>query len=239
MYNIRVKVKLTERGCNLLGTETYECTMKISDQSLAEKLQPSNHNYIGALVALRALFVEQIMPTGMFIIESFEANVIDYTVTAGEWMYAKVQLNPSTAIKIPYEVYFNETDGDGSKTFHLRPIEKYNYCAIDEDLSNSSYTNKYLRTSDRISRRKFSSYDFKEINGSSKMDITVYPMPDADCCDIKDSIKWSNAYDNAVAKIQELVDNPEILAHMSQRQLKSFVEMIDTVTSDAYDDFGQ
>lgn len=239
MYNIRVKVKLTERGSNLLGVETYECTMKISDQRLAEKLQPSNPNYISALVELRALFVEQVMPTGMFIIESFEANVIDYTVTEGEWMYAKVQLNPSTAIKIPCEVYFNETDGDGSETFHLRPIEKYNYCAIDEELSNSSYTNKSLRTSDRISRRKFSTCNFKEINGSSKMDITVYPMPDADCCDIKDSIKWSKAYDNAVAKVQELIDNPKILANMNQRQLKSFVEMINTVTSDDYDDFGQ
>ena len=232
MYNIRVKVKLTERGRNLLGTETYECTMKISDQSLAEKLCPSNPNYIGALAALRALFIEQIMPAGMFI-------VIDYTVTEGEWMYAKVQLNPSTSIKIPCEVYFNETDGDGSETFHLRPIEKYNYCAIDEELSNGSYTNKSLRTSDRISRRKFSTCSFKEINGSSKMDITVCPMSDADCCDIKDVLKWSKAYDNAVAKVQELIDNPEILANMNQRQLKSFVEMINTVTSDENDDFGQ
>ena len=239
MYNVRVKVKLTDQGRNLLSTENYECTMKISDKSLAEKLRPSNPNYIGAIAALRTLFIDQIMPMALFIRESFEANVIDYTITAGEWMYAEVQINPSTAIKIPYEVYFNEDDGDGSKTFHLRPIEKYNYCAIDEELSNSSYTNKSLRTAGRISRRKFSSYDFKEIHGSSKMNITVYPMSDADCCDIKDIIKWSKAYDNAVAKVQELIDNPEILAHMNQRQLKSFVEMINTVTSDDYDDFGQ
>lgn len=239
MYNIRVKVNLTERGRNLLSTDHYECTMKISDQNLAEKLRPSNPNYIGALAALRTMFIEQVMPMGLFIRESFEANVIDYTVTAGEWMHAKVQLNPSTSIRIPYEVYFNEADGDGSETFHLRPIEKYNYCTIDEELSNSSYTNKYLRNSGRISRRKFSSCNFKEINGSSKMDITVYPMSDADCCDIKDCVKWSKAYDNAVAKVQELIDNPEILANMNRRQLKSFVEMINTVTSDDYDDFGQ
>lgn len=239
MYNIKVKVKLTERGRNLLGTETYECTMKMSDQSLAEKLHPSNPNYISGLSVMCSIFVEQIMPIGLFIRESFEAHVIDYTVTEGEWMYAVVQINPSTAIKIPYEVYFNEADGDGSETFHLRPIEKYNYCSIDEELSSSSYTNKSLRNSDRISRRKFSTCNFKEIHGSSKMDITVCPMSNADCCDIKDILKWSKAYDNAVAKVQELIDNPEILANMNHRQLKSFVEMINTVTSDDYDDFGQ
>lgn len=239
MYNIRVKVKLTEQGRNLLGAEHYECTMNISDKNLAEKLGRSNPNYIGALAALRTMFIEQVMPMGMFIRESLEADLIDYAVTAGEWMYAKVQLDPSGSIRIPYEVYFNEDDGDGYKTFHLRPIEKYNYSAIDEELSNSSYTNKSLRTAERISRRKFSSYSFKEINGSSKMDITVYPMSDADCCDIRDCVKWSKAYDDAVAKVQELIDNPEILANMNQRQLKSFVEMINTVTSDDYDDFGQ
>lgn len=228
MYNIKVDVKLSPRGKQLLDKEEYTCALSITDADVGQNLQ-AKKNYV------MDKFVHDVMPEGMFIPETFQVFLIGFTLKEKEWLSVEIHVNGCTTIYVPVEVYFGEDDPEGKLWFHLRPINEYNYESYNTSLCAGAFTNRSFRSIDKITRYKFSTTDLKPINGNAKIDLAAHPMGTAAVQMVIEQIKYGQSYALAQEKIIELTEK---LHNFDTRKLNDLIEIIDGLIDDEYDGFG-
>lgn len=228
MYNVQVDVKLSPRGQQLMGKDSYTCAMNISDADVGQNLEAKK-------IFVMKMFEEQIMPEGMFLPETFQVSLISFDIKEKEWLSVEVNLNGCTTIYIPFEVFFDEADSDGGLIFHLRPINGFPYKSYNDSLRNGAFTNRSFHNVDKILRYKFSVKDLKPVNNNAKIALAAHPMGAAAIQMVLEQIKRAQSYGLAQEKILELTEK---LHNFDTRKLNDLIEVIDRLLDNEYDSWG-